>query len=380
MGARFDHARYSETRRITLIAAFVNLLLGSAKIFFGWLGNSQALIADGWHSISDLVTDALVIFAARMGSHAADPEHPYGHGRIETVATVALAILVMLVGFGIIWDSVHHLGHHEAVESPSYYVIILAAISLLANESLFRFTLAIGKRLKSNLVIANAWHSRSDAASSLIVLIGVTASVMGYPLFDEIAALIVAGLIIKMGWELAWRSLQELVDTAVDEGLLAEFKHQLLQVTGVRAIHQLRTRSVGGEVFLDVHILVDSTISVSEGHHIGECAEQALLDKFNQVTDVTVHIDPENDESGAVSAHLPARAVIEKQLAACWEKIPSFSQYRQLLLHYHEGRINIDVILPEVSVTGELSELEREYQQSVNNITGIGKVRLLLTI
>ena len=247
--------RYQQSKRVTLIGAIVNALLGILKVLIGTLGNSHALVADGLHSFSDLLTDGLVIFAAKFGSREADIDHPYGHGRIETAATLALAMLLVLVGAGIIYDAGDHLFIEKSTQSPHYIVLIIALISVIANEWLFRYTLRIAEKIQSNLLKANAWHSRSDAGSSVVVLIGVGGSLLGFTYLDAIAAIIVGLFVIKMGWELGWSSLQELVDTGTDPKTLIKIEKAIHEVPGVKSMHQLRTRSMGGNILVDIHAL-----------------------------------------------------------------------------------------------------------------------------
>lgn len=193
-------------QKATVISAVVNTALGIVKIIFGVLGHSQALLADGVHSFSDLITDALVFFAAKYGTRAADEDHPYGHGRIETAATLALSMLLFFAGVAIIWDAIYHFYEHDRTVVPSLSVIGVAFISIIANEGLYRYSLSISKRVRSSMLAANAWHNRSDAYSSLVVLIGVVGSQFGYAYFDDVSAVIVGGMIIYMGWQLAWSS------------------------------------------------------------------------------------------------------------------------------------------------------------------------------
>lgn len=371
--------RYEKARNITLLGALINVLQGVFKVIFGWLGHSHGLIADGFHSFSDVITDALVIFAARYGNQGADTDHPYGHGRIETAATVALAILVAMAGFGIMLDASEHFFMPKAIKSPLGYTLVIAIFSMVANEVVFRLTFKQAKSIKHQLLEANAFHHRSDAACSAIVIIGIAGSIMGWIYLDTIAAMIVGLMIIKMGWNLAWSNMQELVDTGLDETTLNAIKDTIRQVEGVRALHQLRTRSMAGMVLLDVHILVDPRLSVSEGHYITAQVDTILMKKFENIVDVTVHVDPENDETSLPSEALPSREALQTLLDARWRSIRGYASILALNMHYLNGKLILEVTLP-LSILSEPSEsvaLQSAYADAVKDIEGIEEVCLL---
>lgn len=214
-----QQARYLQAKKITLIGAVVNAILGFIKLIGGLFFHSHALVADGIHSFSDLFTDLMVVFASKYGSQDADASHPYGHQRIETAATLLLALLLILAGAGIAWDSIHEIirGSHDY---PGWVTLPIALLSVFANEILFHWTYHVGKRIQSSLVIANAWHHRSDAASSIVVSLGLIGTLLGFIYLDAVAAVIVAFMIIKMGISYGWGSVKELIDTAVDSETL----------------------------------------------------------------------------------------------------------------------------------------------------------------
>ena len=190
--------RYLQAKKVTLIGALINALLGCIKLIGGLFFHSHALAADGLHSFSDLITDAMVLFASKYGSQDADDSHPYGHQRIETAATLFLSLILALVGAGIAWDSIYEMIHHTHTV-PNSLTIPIAIISILANEGLFHYTQVIGRRIQSDLIFANAWHHRSDAASSIVVLFGLIGSLAGFVYLDALAAIVVGILIIHMG-------------------------------------------------------------------------------------------------------------------------------------------------------------------------------------
>ena len=355
MGFSAGELRYKEIRKVTLIGSVIDLSLGVAKIIGGLIASSTALIADGIHSLSDLVTDIIVIYAAKHSHRDADAEHPYGHGRFETLATVILGIALVAVAVGIGIDAVDRLFHVERQLHPTLLAMYIAIISIISKEAIYHYSMVVARKYRSEMLKANAWHSRSDAISSVIVLVGVIGSMAGLEYLDAIAAVGVAVMIAKIGWNLAWQSLRELIDTGLDPERVDLIRTSILEVQGVKALHILRTRRMGGDALVDVHIQVNPNLSVSEGHHISEQVRQRVIADIDEVADVMVHIDPEDDETVAPSRHLPLRRDVLKRLKAAWSAIEGTSLIRDqdITLHYLAGKIRIDLVLP-------LSLLENE--------------------
>ena len=342
-------ARYREVRKVTLIGSVVDLLLGIIKVVIGYLSHSQALVADGIHSFSDLFTDFLVLFAAKHSHREADEEHPYGHGRIETVATVALGVALLTVAAGISYDAVRRLLEPDLLLHPGLLALLAALVSVFAKEVIYQYTARVARRLRSNMLHANAWHSRSDAISSIVVVIGVGGTMAGLRWLDAAAAIVVALMIAKIAWDLLWKSLQELIDTALEAEQVEAISASIRDVPGVRSLHMLRTRRSGSDALVDVHILVDPKLSVSEGHQIGETVRSRLLAGNDEVTDVTVHIDPEDDELASPCTHLPLRDEILRRLEAQWQQLEGAPQPDKVVLHYLNGKVHVDVYLPRSS-------------------------------
>lgn len=334
-------SRYKEAKKVTLVGGVINIVLSFMKLIGGFIYHSHALIADGVHSLSDLLIDIMVLFASKYGSQDADASHPYGHQRIETAATLLLALLLVLAGAGISWDALDELIHAQH-EIPQLLALPIAILSVFVNELLYHYTLRVGKKIQSVLLIANAWHHRSDGAASAVVSLGIFASLVGYPAFDTLAAIIVGLMIIKMGLEYGWNSVKELVDTAVDHETLLNIQRVILEIDGVQKIHQLRSRSMGHNILVDVHILVNPIISVSEGHYLAQKVHRELIKQLPRIKDVTVHVDPEDDESFCPSLDLPSRATLEQQFIEEWKK--EFLCIQNLVIHYLDGRIKIDLI------------------------------------
>lgn len=372
---QFDQT-YPIIKKVTLVSVFLNTLLAILKIIVGFVGHSQALIADGIHSFSDLLSDGMVLLAAKLGHQKPDLEHPYGHRRIETLGAILISILLLLVGAGLIWDNVSQYVHQEMLK-PNYWVLIVAVISILTNEWLFRYCLKYADQIHSNLLRSNAYHNRGDAWVSIVVLISVIAAMLGWEFIDVVAAIVIAILIIRMGFTLMLSGIKELIDTGVSADMLKLLKAVIHSVPGVIAVHDLRTRSLGGSIFVDVHIIVPSMISVSEGHHIGEQVHQALMRDVPMVADVIVHIDPENDEDVHLNQNLPNRNDIIAQLKQAWHDLPGIDLIQNIRLHYLAGKISVDVYLPSnILDTQDKLTLENSYKQQAQTVKHIKEIKL----
>lgn len=358
---------YQVAKRVTLVNASTNSLLAILKIVIGGLGHSQALVADGIHSISDIITDALILLAAKFGSEAPDPEHPYGHRRIETLGALLVSLIIVGAGLGIAWDAIRTLWLHQASQVPSHWVSVVAIISVIANEGLYRYTLMQGKSVNSQLLITNAWHNRSDAFVSLIVVVSVIAAQFGLHNLDEVGAIIIAVFVLKMGFGMAFNGLKELIDTGVDAETLNTIERIIKDTPGVHALHMLRTRSLGGSIFADVHIIVSPTISVSEGHYISEKVHYRLHDGIKEISDVTVHIDPEDDEIKHPNTGLPCREVFLPAFKKTWGQLSDIP-IDSITLHYLDGKMSVDVFFQSDKCTiahsfnaDLLTTLQRDY-------------------
>ncbi len=373
-------SRYKETVRVTVIGAVLDLALGTVKIFIGLAANSQALIADGVHSLSDLMTDGLVIYAAKHASVEPDAEHPYGHARIETVATVILGIALIAVAVGISSDSIRRLFEPEELMVPGTWALVVAIISIISKEAIYHYTMSVANKLRSNMLRANAWHSRSDAISSVIVVVGIVGSMLGLTYLDAVAAVGVALMVAKIGWDLVWASMRELMDTGLESGRLTEIKNIIKATDGVETLHMLRSRMMGSDALVDVHIQVAENLSVSEGHYISATVSQRLIAEIEEIREVMVHIDPEDDEISALSSNLPNRAELLESLNQRWSDIPANNSIEHIGLHYINGQLSIDLYLP-LSLLQNLgdnaaSSLTAQFTQAVESKDYIRVIRL----
>ena len=373
-------SRIRDSQRVTIIGAVVNVLLAAVKILLGTIGNSYALVVDGIHSLADLATDLLVVIVAHHGGADADEDHPYGHQRIETAASVALGVLLALTGIGILWDAIDRLFETERLLTPGLLAISGALLSIVAKEVLYHYTRVVAQRIKSPLLLANAWHHRSDAISSVVVLIGIIGTMAGLNYLDAIAATMVALMIVHIGWGLAWSALRELVDTGLDADRVASIREVISEVPGVHSLHMLRTRRMGEAALVDVHIQLDNPhASVSEGHQISEAVRARLVNEVEEVSDVTVHIDPENDSREKPCSSLPLRQTLLPQMQQAWRDIPEAAGIQDITLHYLSGDVKVELRLP-LSIYRDAAgnaALQQRFQQAVADLPGVGSVSLL---
>jgi len=308
--ARSPELRAAAASRSTWVSVAVNLCLSTTQIVVGVLAKSQGLVADGIHSLSDLVADFVVLFANHHSQKAADREHPYGHQRFENAASLVLGLLLLTVGLGLLWSAFLKLEEPDKVPQVHVAALWVAVAALVAKELLFRYMLRVAKQVKSSMLVANAWHARSDAASSLVVAAGIVGNLAGYPIFDPISALIVGFLIMRMGWGFAWSALSDLVDSAVDEQEVEAIRRTLADTPGVSGVHDVRTRKMGDMVIVDAHIEVDASLTVEAGHDIAVAARQRVL-QHHRVLNLMTHVDPWHRpdlDHAALPAHPPPPA------------------------------------------------------------------------
>jgi cation diffusion facilitator family transporter len=275
----------------TWVSVAVNVVLSGIQIVVGILAKSQGLVADGLHSLSDLVSDFVVLFANHHSQKDADDEHPYGHHRFETAASLVLGALLLTVGVGMLWSALRKLEDPGSIQKVHVVALWVVGVALVAKELLFRYMVSVAKRVRSSMLIANAWHARSDAASSLVVGLGVIGNLLGYPLLDPIAALIVGLMVAKMGWQFGWGALNDLMDRSADEQEVQAIRRTLLDTPGVSAVHDIRTRKMGDMIVADAHLEIDGSITVEAGHDIAVEARKRVLGR-HRVLNLMTHVDP----------------------------------------------------------------------------------------
>lgn len=352
-------ARERAMQQVSWITAGVDFLLAALKLGVGWAVRSPALIADGLHSFSDLISDFFVLAINKISHAEPDAEHPYGHARFETLGTVMIGVLLTGVAVGIFWDNGHRLLNGNTVSAPSLLAIIVAGLSIIAKESLYFYGKFWAKKLDSALLAANAWHSRTDSLTSVVVLAGVVATWFGYGWIEAWAALFIALLIGKMGVSLAWEALHDLADRSIGEEVHQQIRREIRAVEGVENVHELRSRRMGSHVFIDVHIQVDNFISVSEGHQIGDAVMMRLHQQLPELTDITLHVDPEDDTLIMPTELAPLRPAIMAALLV----YPALANHQTLHIHYQNQQVILVFECQEAPNAAQLAQREQALKE-----------------
>jgi len=297
MTGRLEQSAVRAIGRVTAVGIVVNITLAAVKVTIGIFARSQALVADGVHSVSDLVTDAAILLGAKRWNEPADKCHPYGHGRLETIISVCIGVAMCSVGLRIGWQALRTIGKAHATP-PGLSAFAVAVLSVVTKEALFRWTAHWGKRTHSRAVVANAWHHRSDALSS----VPVAAAVLGAHLFpnlqylDHIAALLVTAMIVTASWSIAWPAFREIMEVRADSGLEERIVEHGRSLEGVADIHDVRSRRIGSAVLVDCHMLVPPDMSVEDAHNIAETLRMGLVQAEEAVADVLIHIEPSTQD------------------------------------------------------------------------------------
>jgi len=294
--------RVSQANRVTVLGSIVNAVLAGLKLAAGILGNSAAMVADAIHSLSDFATDLVVLITMRITRQPTDADHDYGHGKFETLATMIIGVALLLVGAGIGWSgikTVHLASHGDPVPKPHYIALIAAAVSILIKEWLYQWTVIVGKRIQSQAVIANAWHHRSDAFSSIGTLVGIGGAILlgdRFTILDPIASIIVSFFIIRVALQISYGSMSEMLERSLPPEEKEKLLKLALTVEGVMDPHNLRTRRIGNYIATELHIRVNSELSVIEGHRIASEVEKLICTAYGEGTIVSVHVEPENED------------------------------------------------------------------------------------
>lgn len=284
--------------RVTIIGAVANLLLVGIKLVAGIVGRSGAMLADAVHSLSDLISDAVVLLFVNLSSKPIDDDHPYGHGKFETLATTIISLMLFGVGLGLLWEGVQKIWsavHGEMLEKPDNIALYAAIISIVSKEILYQYTIIEGKRINSSTVIANAWHHRSDAFSSIGTGIGIAGAIMlgdSWRILDPIAASIVSLFILKIAVKMLIPGIDELLERALPTEQQKEICSVILATKGVESMHKLRTRSIGTRIAIEVHVCVHPTMTVTDAHDISTCIKRELRSRYGSETHIAIHVEP----------------------------------------------------------------------------------------
>jgi cation diffusion facilitator family transporter len=366
--------------KATLVGAFANLLLSVVKFIGGVMGNSTALVADAVHSLSDLLTDAIVLATHKIGQIPADSNHPYGHGRAETIGSTIVGAVIILAGFWIAYDVSLVIASGSKLV-PTWLAAGAAVFSILVNEGIFHYTRSVGEKINSPAIVANAWHHRSDAISSVAALIGILGAHFGYPVMDPLAGGVVALMILKVGYDILVEGLRDLMDTGLSADQTQEIQNIIDGIPEVIKFHDLRTRTLGGEIFMDVHILVDTDLTVTEGHAAAERVRRNLINAFDKVQDVMVHVDGEEDHK-LLQIYPSTRADLEKLVDPMIEEAGLTLKRTRLRVHHLQGSTLIEIYLladPGKSIR-EINPLLEDLKERLKSTPEIDDVRIFLDV
>ncbi|QZY57216.1 cation diffusion facilitator family transporter [Crassaminicella profunda] len=295
-----ENDRLSLGKKASWIGIIGNILLTALKAIIGFISGSTAMVADALHSGSDIVATTIVLHGIKISHRPPDQEHHYGHGKAESIVAKIIAIILMITGMGIGLSAYHSLKSPN-LTSPDAIAIWAAVLSIVVKEWMYRYTVKIGERIESQALVADAWHHRTDAFSSIAALIGITGAVLGYPILDPIAGIIVAFMIVKAGFSIYLDAINELMDTAPSKEVMDRIKKTTLSVDGVRSVHKIRARKNGNQIYVDLVICVDKYITVEKGHQFAAQAKYNILNTMPNIKDVVIHVDPypleDNDHS-----------------------------------------------------------------------------------
>ena len=286
---------------VTAVGSVVNVLLVIFKFVAGIVGRSSAMVADAVHSLSDLLTDLIIVIFVKTASKPIDHTHEYGHGKFETLATLIIGVILILVGIGIMISGVEDcikFFHGDSGERPRMIALIAAVLSIVLKEGAYRYTLAEGKKINSPILIANAWHHRSDAFSSIATLIGVAGSMFlgkNGLILDPLAAILVSFYICKSGYDVIKPSIDELLEKSLPPTTEKEIKDILKSIEGIEGVHNLKTRKIGNRIAIEAHTEMDGNISLETAHQIASNAERAIKKKYGTKTHVGIHMEPRRE-------------------------------------------------------------------------------------
>ncbi|MBF0132291.1 MAG: cation transporter [Magnetococcales bacterium] len=339
-----ESLRVSE--RAILVGVVINVVLSVVKVMVGLLSSSPALVADGIHSVSDLFSDGAVWVANRMSREAADEGHPYGHGRYETLAILFNGVLMFVLAAGIVIDAIPRVEQHVVVV-PGFPALAVIIVAILSKEWLFHYTRRVGEKYHLRALVANAWHHRSDAISSVAALFGIAGAILGWPVADPIAAIIVSVILFKMSYDFTRDAFLEFTDAsaAIDKAIQDNIVKMVEAYPDVYSAHLFKIRRSGPNLHVDVHVVVNPFLSVSEGHQIAERMRRAIIDEVLEVTEVMVHVDPEDDQKRPMPIDYPGRSEMLNNLEQLFAEDDGLLAIADLVLHYTREGIVVDLVL-----------------------------------
>ena len=355
--------RDSVARRVTIVGAIVNVFLAGLKGVAGYLTASASLIADAIHSISDLASDFVVYIAILLGSHEADENHQYGHRRYETLGSLVVGLMIIAAGIGLGYEMINRIQNNDSWNSPGQLALIVAAASIVIKELLYRYTIRAASKHNHTLLQANAAHHRTDALSSLVVFVGLLATEFGFTVGDLAAALVVSFMLTRVGLKIVYDALLEISEAGVDSETFALMEKTIRETAGVLDMHLLRTKTIGGEIYAESHAQVNPYLSVTQGHEIAHRIVERVRDVVPALQELTVHIDPEDDEHD--SPKLPNCSEVEGEIRKVWSSHHDESALHAVTLHILSGGIEVVLrVSPEIddskfeAISKEISDME----------------------
>ncbi len=368
MGDMTKRGSYAQARRAINVSIVLNVLLMGTKTVIGYIGNSSAMVADGVHSMSDFLTDIVVLIGTKFAAKPEDENHPYGHGKVETFAALTIALSLLLVAVGILYSSITNIFDGKELATPHMITLIAALISVIVKELLFRYTIHIGKKINSSSLIANAWHHRSDAYSSLAAMAGIIGAMMGFKALDSVAATLVAFLIGKVGIDIGRESFMDLIDTAASQKVREQIHEIIKSNKRVANYHNLKTRKVGSRVIADLHIEINPSISVVQGHNIAMEIKSKVIETVSDVKDILIHIEPEGDHLGAV--YDTCRDVICQRADDVCRGVSGVLGLHSLKIHQFNGDIvlNIDIEVDPLASVADGHEIARAVKSALMDL------------
>ncbi|MCK4710159.1 MAG: cation transporter [Gammaproteobacteria bacterium] len=367
--------RKKTIQNVTYTGILVNIFLALAQIISGFFAHSQALLADGLHTLADLISDFIVLITAHHSAKAADDDHPYGHARIETLSSIFLGVALISVALGMGYRGIQALTQTDTVQTETY-ALFFAFIAIFSKEFLYQYTIRAARKIKSTLLESNALHHRSDVFSSIVVVIGVGAQLAGIDHMDALAAIIISIMISLMGIHLIKKAFAELIDTSLDQKLVEKIRTYISKMDGIVDVHSLRSRSMGGLGYIDTEIRVNPHLSVSEAHYISLHIEQSVKKQFEDIADITVHIDPVAETEHEFILQLPRRSELLFKLYSVWESLENSEQILNIHLHYLTRQIEVDIILPLKFGCDDERKLAKQLYEKAHNIPFVGKINI----
>ncbi|MBF0181003.1 MAG: cation transporter [Magnetococcales bacterium] len=373
-------ARYAEAKRVTQVGTLGDTFLTFGKLIIGVLSNSAALVAEGLHSGADLLFDLVVLVGMKIARKQPDEGHPYGHGKFEGLISLLLAVILLMVAVGVVVDAVHRMGSGEELKAPGQLAFWAALISIITKEALFQYTVRVGRRQKSNIIMANAWHHRADSISSFAALLGIGGALMGYPILDPVAAIAVAFFVSKVGFEIGHNAIKELTDSAeaVDEEIRQRITDLIHGIPEVLSAHFVTPRQLGPDIIVDVHVVVPMELSVSEGHQVAERVKMNLLQQVDSITEVIVHVDTEDDMHRSFPIH-DSRDTLLQWVQGEIRPTGPVKGIRRLQPNYTWDGIHLDLVL-EVDESRSFAEVHADAQSLCDRLlAGDRKIREVRT-